>query len=81
MGHYVGVDVGLRSTSLCIIDEKGKVCLEREVASEIDALAATMRGFAEHVAGVALETGNLTPWLTAVCGRRGSAWSSWMHGR
>lgn len=36
MGHYVGVDVGLRSSSLCIIGEQGKVCLEREVASEID---------------------------------------------
>lgn len=65
MGHYVGVDVGLRSSSLCIIDEQGKVCLEREVASEIEAIAAAIGGFAEHVDGVALETGNLTPWLTA----------------
>ena len=65
MGHYVGVDVGLRSSSLCIIDERGKVRLEREVASEIDEIAAAIRGFAAHVDGVALETGNLTPWLTA----------------
>jgi transposase len=65
MGHYVGVDVGLRSLSLCIIDEQGKVCLEREVASEIDEIVVVIRGFAEHVDGVALETGNLTPWLTA----------------
>ncbi|MCR6633457.1 transposase [Devosia sp.] len=65
MGHYVGVDVGLRSSSLCIIDEQGKVCLEREVASEIDEIADAIGGFSEHVDGVALETGNLTPWLTA----------------
>ena len=65
MGHYVGVDVGLRSSSLCIVDEQGKVRLEREVASEIDEIAAAIRGFAAPVDGVALETGNLTPWLTA----------------
>lgn len=65
MGHYVGVDVGLRSSSLCIVDEQGKVCLEREVASEIDEIADAIRGFSGHVDGVALETGNLTPWLTA----------------
>ena len=64
MGHYVGMDVGLRSSSLCIIDEQGKVCLECEVASEIVEIAAAIRGFAEHVDGVALETGNLTSWLT-----------------
>jgi transposase len=64
MGHYVGMDVGLRSSSLCIIDEQGKVCLECEVASAIVEIAAAIRGFAEHVDGVALETGNLTSWLT-----------------
>ena len=41
------------------------MCLEREVASEIDEIADVIRGFAVHVDGVALETGNLTPWLTA----------------
>src|SRR5262245_31617824 len=65
MGHYVGVDVGLRSSSLCIVDEQGKVCMERDVASEIDEIATAVRGFAEHIDGVALETGNLTPWLAA----------------
>jgi predicted NBD/HSP70 family sugar kinase len=45
MGHYVGVDVGLRSLSLCIVDEQGKMCLEREVASGIDEIADATRLF------------------------------------
>ena len=49
MGHYFGVDVGLRTSSLCIIDEQGKVCLERDVASEIEAIADVIRGFDAHV--------------------------------
>jgi transposase len=65
MAYYVGVDVGLRSSSLCIIDELGGVCLERAVASEIEEIALVIRGFADQVEGVALETGNLAPWLAA----------------
>ena len=65
MGYYVGVDVGLRSSSLCIVDEQGAVCLERTVASEIEEIASLVRGFAERVEGLALETGSLTPWLAA----------------
>lgn len=65
MAYYVGVDVGLRSSCLCIIDGSGNACLEREVASEIDEIAAVVRGFSTQVDGIGLETGNLTPWLTA----------------
>jgi transposase len=63
MAHYVGVDVGLRSSSLCIVDEAGAACLERTVASEIEEIAASIRNFADQVEGVALETGNLARWL------------------
>lgn len=63
MAHYVGVDVGLRSSSLCIIDEVGTVCLERTVASEIEEIALSIRRFAGQIEGVALETGNLAAWL------------------
>lgn len=41
MAHYVGVDVGVRSSSVCIVDEAGTVCLERTVASEIELKSAT----------------------------------------
>ena len=64
MGHYVGMDVGLGSSSLCIVDERGRMCLGR-VASEIDEIAAAVRGFAEHVDGVALEPDPIRPMLVA----------------
>lgn len=65
MAHYVGLDVGLRSSSLCIVDEAGAVCLERTVASEIEEIVAGIRSFSDRVEGVALETGNLAAWLAA----------------
>lgn len=30
MEYYVGLDISLRSSALCIVDSKGKVCIERE---------------------------------------------------
>lgn len=77
MAYYVGVDAGLRSSSLCIVDELGAVCLERTVASEIEEIAGLVWGFEERVEGLALETGNLAPWLAAGLRAEGLGWSSW----
>ena len=43
MMSYVGLDVGLRSTSLCIVDSAGAVQLESSVASEVDDIARAIR--------------------------------------
>jgi hypothetical protein len=56
MAYYVGIDVGLRRSSLCIVDELGAVCLERIVASEIEEIVDAVRDFTECVEGLALET-------------------------
>ena len=33
MKYYVGLDVSVKETSICIIDETGKVCREMKVPS------------------------------------------------
>jgi hypothetical protein len=65
MAYHVGLDVGLRSSSVCIIDDQGGVRLEREVPSEIEPIATCVGSVDGEIEGVALETGNLTPWLAA----------------
>jgi hypothetical protein len=65
MTSYVGLDVGLRSTSVCIVDHAGAVLMERNVLSEVEDIARVIRSTGVVVEAVALETGNLTPWLTA----------------
>ena len=37
LAYYTGIDVSLRSVSICVVDDKGEVCLEAKVAAEIDA--------------------------------------------
>ena len=65
MTSYVGLDVGLRSTSVCVVDHAGMVLMERNVPSEVEDIARVIRSTGVVVEAVALETGNLTPWLTA----------------
>lgn len=65
MAYYVGLDVGPRLSSVCIIDDQGEIRLEGNVESEIEEIVACVRDVDGEVAGLALETGNLTPWLAA----------------
>ena len=38
MKHYAGLDVSVKETSVCIIDEAGKTIREVKVASEPEAI-------------------------------------------
>ncbi len=63
MEHYVGVDVSLELSSLCVLDVAGKVIREAKVASEPEALVAFLRGLDLTIARVGLEAGPLSQWL------------------
>ena len=38
MEHYVGIDVSLELSSICVVDGRGKIVKEAKVASEPEAL-------------------------------------------
>ena len=61
--HYVGLDVSLKLTSICIVDQKGKIVREGVVASNPEAIAAFVGSHAPHVARIGLETGATSTWL------------------
>jgi transposase len=63
MAHFAGLDVSLRATSICIVDEDGRVVRESKVASEPAALLAALRGHAATLRRVGLEAGPLSQWL------------------
>ena len=56
MEHYVGMDVSLKLTAICIVDGAGKIKREGVVASNPEAIAAFVKSHAPHVARVGLET-------------------------
>jgi transposase len=65
MEHYVGIDVSLELSSLCVVDATGRMIREAKVRSEPEALAAFLLGLGVPVTRVGLEAGPLSQWLHA----------------
>ena len=63
MDYFAGLDVSVKDTSVCIVDEAGKITREVKVASEADALLAVLNNPAYHFKRIGLEAGPLSQWL------------------
>jgi transposase len=63
MDHFAGLDVSVKETSVCIVDDTGRIIREVKVASEPEALLATLRNAAYHFKRIGLEAGPLSQWL------------------
>ena len=61
--HYVGLDVSLDSTAVCVIDAKGTVIWRGKCTSDPDAITETIHQRAPAAVRVGLETGQLSNWL------------------
>lgn len=62
MKHFVGLDVSLDLTSVCVLDEEGAVVWRGKVASTPEALTEGIRKHAPSVVKIGLETGPLCTW-------------------
>lgn len=63
MKLFVGLDVSLEKTAICVISEHGKILKEAQVASEPDALLRWIGDQDGAVAAIGLEAGPLSQWL------------------
>jgi transposase len=61
MNYFAGLDVSLKETALCVVDETGRI--EARVASEPEALVAFFRASGMTMERVGLEACSLTAWL------------------
>src|ERR1700712_5346009 len=71
MEHFAGLDVSVKETSVCIVDDAGKIVREVKVASEPDALLAVLINPAYHFKRIGLEAGPLLQWLFSVLAEAG----------
>jgi transposase len=62
MKQYVGLDVSLEQTAVCIVDEQGKALWRGKCASTPEAIAAVVKAKAPHVERIGLESGPLSTW-------------------
>jgi transposase len=63
MDHFAGLDVSVKQTSICIVDDTGRIVREVKVASEPEALLAVLKNPAYHFERIGLEAGPLSQWL------------------
>src|SRR5947199_9245478 len=63
MQHYVGLDVSVKETSVCIVDKAGKVIREVKVATKLVPILAVLIGGALAIERIGLEAGPLSQWL------------------
>jgi transposase len=71
MKHYAGLDVSVKETSVCIVDETGKICGETKVVSHPDDLTTVLNDPALCLERVGLEAGPLSQWLFEGLARAG----------
>ena len=63
MERYVGMDVSLKETSICVVDGRGEIQCEGTVISEPEAIAKYIKTKAAGAKRIGLETGPTTTWL------------------
>jgi transposase len=63
MEYYVGLDVSLKQTSICVVDRTGSVVREGVVDSDPEAISAYVRSKAPNAVRIGLETGPTSTWL------------------
>lgn len=64
MEYYVGLDVSMASTSICILDERGERAWRGASASDPNVIAATVNQRVSQATRIGLETGPLSVFLT-----------------
>ena len=63
MEHFAGLDVSVKETSVCIVDDAGTIVREVKVASEPEALLAVLTNSVYRFKRIGLEAGPLSQWL------------------
>ena len=71
MDYFAGLDVSVKETSVCIVDDTGKIVREVKVASEPEALLAVLTNPVYRFKRIGLEAGPLSQWLYSALAEAG----------
>ena len=74
MDHFAGLDVSVKETSVCIVDDTGKIVREVKVASESEALLSVLKNPAYHL-GLDWKQDRCRNGFTALLPKQSYRWS------
>ncbi|MDI2076060.1 transposase [Bradyrhizobium sp. Mp27] len=63
MKQYVGLDISMEETSICVLDQAGDVTFEGCAPTNPEAIAKLLRRHAGKAERIVFETGSLSNWL------------------
>src|SRR5262249_11223913 len=66
MDYFAGLDVSVKATSVCIVDDAGKIVREATLANEPEALMQAVTDSRCRVKRVGVEAGPMSQWLYSV---------------
>jgi transposase len=71
MDYFAGLDVSVKDTSVCIVDDTGKIVREVKVTSEPEALLTVLKSPAYRFKRIGLEAGPMSQWLFSALAETG----------
>ena len=71
MDHFAGLDLSVKETGVCIVDDVGKIVREVKVRSEPQALLKVLTNPAYRFKRIGLEAGPLSQWLLSALAEAG----------
>jgi transposase len=71
MDHFAGLDVSVKETSICIVDDTGRIVREVKVVSEPEALLQVLGNPIYRFKRIGLEAGPLSQWLFSALAEAG----------
>ncbi len=75
MAHFAGLDVSVKETSICIVDDTGRIVKEVTAASEPQALLKVLGNPADRVKRIGLEAGRYRNGFSVLSPKQGYQWS------
>ncbi len=71
MDHFAGLDVSVKETNVCIVDDTGSIVREVKVVSEPEALLQVLGNPIHRLKRIGLEAGPLSQWLFSALAEAG----------
>ena len=71
MDYFAGLDISVKETSVCIVDDTGRLVREVKVASEPEALLPVVTNPLWRFKRIGLEAGPLSQWLFSALAEAG----------
>ena len=63
MTYFVGLDVSLEETAICVVDNAGEILREGKAESDPEAISIWRKAVEIQIERLGLEAGPLSPWL------------------